>query len=209
MNLGMRVKNLRKDHGWSQEEFANKISLSRGRLAQLETDPKAEVKAIALLSIAKAFGCSIEQLMSNNVISKTDGVAKLQPITRKAPVVNWASLKDLLNGEFNMESEVWVGCPEDLNENAFALEVKDEVMTANNGRSYPLGTLIFVDVDREPKSGDRIVAIDTESLSSVFREYVISGSVKYLKPLNDRYPIAEFNSSTKILGVVVGSYLTE
>ena len=105
----MRVKNLRKDHGWSQEEFANKISLSRGRLAQLETDPKAEVKAIALLSIAKAFGCSIEQLMSNNVISKTDGVAKLQPITRKAPVVNWASLKNLLNGEFNMESEVWIG----------------------------------------------------------------------------------------------------
>lgn len=209
MNLGMRVKNLRKDHGWSQEEFANKISLSRGRLAQLETDPKAEVKAIALLSIAKAFGCSIEQLMSNNAINRTDGVIKLQPITRKAPVVNWDSLKNLLNGEFNMESKVWVGCPEDLNENAFALEVKDEVMTASNGKSYPLGTLIFVDVDREPKSGDRIVAIDTDNLSAVFREFVISGGVQYLKPLNDRYPIAEFLPSTKILGVIVGSYMAE
>ena len=205
----MRVKNLRKDHGWSQEEFANKISLSRGRLAQLETDPKAEVKAIALLSIAKAFGCSIEQLMSNNAINRADGVIKLQPITRKAPVVSWASLKDLLNGEFNMESEVWVGCPEDLNENAFALEVKDEVMTASNGKSYPLGTLIFVDVDREPKSGDRIVAIDTDNLSAVFREFVISGGVQYLKPLNDRYPIAEFLPSTRILGVIVGSYMAE
>ena len=205
----MRVKNLRKDHGWSQEEFANKISLSRGRLAQLETDPKAEVKAIALLSIAKAFGCSIEQLMSNNAINRADGVIKLQPITRKAPVVSWASLKDLLNGEFNMESEVWVGCPEDLNENAFALEVKDEVMTASNGKSYPLGTLIFVDVDREPKSGDRIVAIDTDNLSAVFREFVISGGVQYLKPLNDRYPIAEFLPSAKILGVIVGSYMAE
>lgn len=205
----MRVKNLRKDHGWSQEEFANKISLSRGRLAQLETDPKAEVKAIALLSIAKAFGCSIEQLMSNNAINRTDGVIKLQPITRKAPVVKWGSLKDLLNGVFKMESDKWVGCPEDLNENAFALEVKDEVMTASNGKSYPLGTLIFVDVDREPKSGDRIVAIDTDNLSAVFREFVISGGVQYLKPLNDRYPIAEFLTSTKILGVVVGSYMTE
>lgn len=205
----MRVKNLRKDHGWSQEEFANKISLSRGRLAQLETDPKAEVKAIALLSIAKAFGCSIEQLMSNNAINRTDGVIKLQPITRKAPVVKWGSLKDLLNGVFKMESDNWVGCPEDLNENAFALEVKDEVMTASNGKSYPLGTLIFVDVDREPKSGDRIVAIDTDNLSAVFREFVISGGVQYLKPLNDRYPIAEFLTSTKILGVVVGSYMTE
>ena len=205
----MRVKNLRKDHGWSQEEFANKISLSRGRLAQLETDPKAEVKAIALLSIAKAFGCSIEQLMSNNAINRTDGVIKLQPITRKAPVVKWGSLKDLLNGVFKMESDNWVGCPEDLNANAFALEVKDEVMTASNGKSYPLGTLIFVDVDREPKSGDRIVAIDTDNLSAVFREFVISGGVQYLKPLNDRYPIAEFLTSTKILGVVVGSYMTE
>ena len=209
MNLGQRVKNLRKDHGWSQEEFSNKISLSRGRLAQLETDPKAEVKAIALLSIAKAFGCTIEQLMSDNAINSTTGGLKLQPITRKAPVVKWGSLKDLLNGVFKMESDNWVGCPEDLSENSFALEVKDEVMTASNGKSYPLGTIIFIDVDREPKSGDRIVAIDTQSLSSVFREYVISGGVHYLKPLNDRYPIAQFNKSTKILGVVVGSYSAE
>tara|TARA_R100001369_G_C3284035_1_gene162604 strand:- start:20 stop:646 length:627 start_codon:yes stop_codon:yes gene_type:complete len=208
MNLGLRVKNLRKDHGWSQQEFADKTILSRGRLAQLETDPNAEVKALALLSIAKAFGCSIEQLMSNNAIDSMAGM-KLQPITRKAPVMEWRSLPDLLQGEFMLQSDCWVGCPHDLSENSFALTVQDEVMTSSNGRSYPQGVLVFVDPDQKAESGNRVIAIDTETLSSVFRELVISGGVQYLKPLNDRYPISEFTSSTKILGVVVGSYLAE
>ena len=59
MNLGERVKKLRKDQGWSQQDFANRTSISRARVAQLETDPTAEVKAAGLVSIAKAFGCSI------------------------------------------------------------------------------------------------------------------------------------------------------
>jgi len=85
--------------------------------------------------------------------------------------------------------------------------VQDELMTASHGRSYPRGALIFFDMDCEPKSGDRIISIDTETLSAVFREYVVSGSVSYLKPLNERYPIQEFTEPTTIIGVVVGSYI--
>ena len=84
---------------------------------------------------------------------------------------------------------------------------QDELMTASHGRSYPRGALIFFDMDCEPKSGDRIISIDTETLSAVFREYVVSGSVSYLKPLNERYPIQEFTEPTTIIGVVVGSYI--
>ena len=208
MNLGERVKKLRKDQGWSQQDFANRTSISRARVAQLETDPSAEVKAAGLVSIAKAFGCTIEQLLSNNALESRGGL-KLNPITRKAPVVSWNSLPAIIEGKFMLESEHWVGCPYDLSENSFALEVQDEVMTASNGRSYPLGVLIFVDPNKTPVNGDRIVAIDTENLSSVFREYVITGGIEHLKPLNDRYPIKEFSSSTRIIGTVVGSDQSE
>jgi SOS-response transcriptional repressor LexA len=113
-----------------------------------------------------------------------------------------------MNKTFVLESSNWIGCPYDLSENSFVLKVQDELMTSTNGRSYPQGTLIFVDVDHKPKSGDRIIAVDTKTLSAVFREYVISGSVRYLKPLNDRYPIQEFADSTSIIGVVAGSYMS-
>ena len=55
MNLGERVKKLRKDQGWSQQDFANRTSISRARVAQLETDPTAEVKADQILEHSPTF----------------------------------------------------------------------------------------------------------------------------------------------------------
>lgn len=56
MNLGKRIKSLRKEQGWTQKELSKRTSLSRGRLAQIETDPLAEVRGDSLVSLAKAFG---------------------------------------------------------------------------------------------------------------------------------------------------------
>ena len=207
MDIGKRVKELRKDQGWTQLELSKRTSLSRGRIAQIETNPAAEVKGAALVSLAKAFGYSPEQLLSVYKLGLLADV-KLQPVTKKVPLIGWESLESIVNNTFVLESSTWIGCPYDLSESSFVLEVRDELMSSNNGRSYPKGALIFVDVGHEPKSGDRIISIDTETLSGVFREYVVSGSVSYLKPLNERYPIQEFTESITIIGVVVGSYMT-
>lgn len=209
MDLGKRVKGLRKDHGWSQLELSKRTSISRGRIAQLETNPVAEVKGESLVSLARAFGCTTEQLLSENALGSSMAGLKLQPITRKAPVIAWESLPELLGGNNVIESTKWVGCPHDISENSFALEVQNDLMTSINGRSYPVGVLIFIDQDRNPKSGDRVIAIDRETSESVFREYVVDGGVKYLKPLNTAYPIQQCSQTTHIIGVVVGSYLSE
>jgi SOS-response transcriptional repressor LexA len=134
---------------------------------------------------------------------------KLQPIMRKAPILNWQDLPDVLKGGLMLESNAWVGCPQNISDRAFALEVQNDVMTSNTGRSYPTGTLIFVDQDLNPKTGGRVIAIDRETRESVFREYVIDGGVRYLKPLNTAYPIQQCSESTHIIGVIVGSYLAE
>tara|TARA_B110000879_G_C10921148_1_gene412161 strand:+ start:63 stop:479 length:417 start_codon:yes stop_codon:yes gene_type:complete len=133
----------------------------------------------------------------------------LQVVTRKAPILKWHSLSLILTGGLMLESEEWVGCPQTISDNSFALKVQNDVMTSSNGRSYPMGVLIFVDQDRKPKSGDRVIAIDRETSESVFREYVIDGGVKYLKPLNTAYPIQQCSQTTHIIGVVVGSYMAE
>jgi len=208
MDLGKKVKALRKSEGWSQLDLSKRTLLSRGRIAQLETNPIAEVKGDSLVSLAKAFGITTEQLVSNRDPGKMVGL-KLQPITRNAPIMRWDSLPDILTGNFILESSRWVGCPHDLNENSFALEVENDVMTNTVGRSYAQGSLIFVDRDRQAKSGDRVVAIDQVTLQSVFREYVIDGGVGYLKALNTAYPIIEMTDKHTIIGVIVGSYIAE
>jgi len=206
MDIGKRVKELRKDQGWTQLELSKRTSLSRGRIAQIETNPLAEIGGAALVSLAKAFGYSTEQVLSVYELGLLADL-KLQPFTKKVPLIGWESLESIVNNTFVLESNNWIGCPYDLSERSFVLEVQDELMTASHGRSYPRGALIFFDMDCEPKSGDRIISIDTETLSAVFREYVVSGSVSYLKPLNERYPIQEFTEPTTIIGVVVGSYI--
>ena len=206
MDLGKRIKSLRKDQGWTQLDLSKRTNLSRGRIAQIETNPLAEVKGDSLVSLAQAFGYSTEQLLSDDELGLLAGL-KLQPITKKVPLIGWESLESILNKTFSLESSNWIGCPYDLSDKSFVLEVQDELMTSIHGRSYPKGALIFVDAEREPKAGERVIAIDTVTLSAVFREYVISGSTTYLKPLNERYPIKDLQPSTSIIGVVVGSYM--
>jgi len=209
MDLGKRIKNLRKDQGWTQHELAKRTSLSRGRLAQIETDPLAEVRGDSLVSLAKAFGYSTEQLLSADELGLLAGL-KLQPVTKKAPVISWASLESIYKGTFMLENNTnWVGCPHDISDSAFALEVENDVMTSSIGRTYPRGTLIFVDPNKTEKTGDKVIAIDRSSNESVFREYVVDGGVKYLKPLNTAYPIQQFNDNTHVIGVIVGSYIAE
>ena len=206
MNFGKRVKELRKGQGWTQEDLAKRTSLSRGRIAQIETDPLAKVGGNSLVSLANAFGYSTEQLLSADELGLLADL-KLQPVTRKVPLIDWKSLNSIVTKTFVLESSNWIGCPYDLSEKSFVLEVQDELMTSIHGRSYPKGALIFVDAEREPKAGERVIAIDTVTLSAVFREYVISGSATYLKPLNERYPIKALQQSTSIIGVVAGSYM--
>ena len=206
MNLGKRIKELRKAQGWTQTDLSKRTSVSRGRIGQLETDPLAKVGGNSLVSLAKAFGYSTEQLLSADELGLLVDL-KLQPFTRKVPLIDWKSLKSIVDKTFVLESSNWIGCPYDLSEKSFVLEVQDELMTSIHGRSYPKGALIFVDAEREPKAGERVIAIDTVTLSAVFREYVISGSATYLKPLNERYPIKSLQKSTSIIGVVAGSYM--
>ena len=209
LDLGKRVKGLRKDQGWTQLDLSKRTNLSRGRIAQIETNPLAEVKGDTLVSLAKAFGYSTEQLISDDELGLLKGL-KLQPITKKLPVISWSSLPSIIKGSFEMgDNDQFVGCPYDIGDNSFALEVKNDVMTSPNGRSYNKGTLIFIDQTKTPKTGDRVIAINTFTDESVFREYVLDGGVKYLKPLNVAYPIQQFNEYTKIIGVIVGSYTAE
>lgn len=208
MDLGKRVKKLRKAEGWSQEKLSELTKLSRGRIAQLETDPNAEVRNDSFISLARAFGLSCEQLMAPDLFtSSLLTELKFQPKVNKVPMISWESLPIFVEGTLTIDGSEWIGCPYDLSEKSFVLEVQDELMTSIHGRSYPKGALIFVDAEREPKAGERVIAIDTVTLTAVFREYVISGSATYLKPLNERYPIEGLEQSTSIIGVVVGSYM--
>ncbi len=76
-------------------------------------------------------------------------------------------------------------------------------MTSPNGISFPEGTLVLVDTQREAENGSLVVAKLTEVNEATFKKLVIDAGQKYLKPLNASYPPLPINGNCKIIGVVV------
>lgn len=60
-NLGLEIRKLRKLHGLTQQELADRVGLSRSALALIESG-KRGLQAVELIRIADCFGMTVEQL---------------------------------------------------------------------------------------------------------------------------------------------------
>ncbi len=80
-------------------------------------------------------------------------------------------------------------------------------MTAPYGKSYPEGTIIYVDPEKEAIPGKRVIA--RTEYGHTFKELAINDfGERYLKALNPHHqPI--FGEGIEICGVVIGCYSGE
>ncbi len=101
-----------------------------------------------------------------------------------------------------------IPCPADHGPNTFATRVKDNTMTAQYGRSYPEGSIIYIDPDRahEAKSGDRVLALIEGRIPS-FKLYGEADGERYLQSINLQYPI--ITREFEITGLVIGMWIPE
>ena len=85
---------------------------------------------------------------------------------------------------------------------AFALRIVGDSMSAPDGDSFPDGSIIAVEPNQEAKSGSYVVVRTVGSDEATFKQLVIEGDRRYLKPRNPRYPIIEITQEATICGVV-------
>jgi SOS-response transcriptional repressor LexA len=82
-------------------------------------------------------------------------------------------------------------------------------MTSPYGRSYPNGTLIYVDPDVPPQTGKRVIARHSESGDVTFKELAADAGRYYLKPLNPQYETLRTDGGWEVIGTVVASLQPE
>jgi putative transcriptional regulator len=66
-----RVKELRITRGWTQEQLAEAVGVSRQSINSIERDRYVPSLALAL-TFAKVFGCSTEQIFTLNSEARED-----------------------------------------------------------------------------------------------------------------------------------------
>ena len=71
MTFSEKIINLRKAHGWSQEDFAEKLNVSRQAISRWEND-SALPDALNILQISKLFGVTTDYLLNDNYTSDKD-----------------------------------------------------------------------------------------------------------------------------------------
>ena len=67
---------------------------------------------------------------------------------------------------------------------------------------FPNGSIIIIDPAVEPRQGSFVVVRLDEAEQATFKQMVIDGGTRYLKPLNPRYPLMEIRQSATVCGVV-------
>ena len=71
MTFSEKIINLRKAHGWSQEDFAEKLNISRQANSRWEND-SALPDALNILQISKLFGVTTDYLLNDDYTSDRD-----------------------------------------------------------------------------------------------------------------------------------------
>jgi SOS-response transcriptional repressor LexA len=119
---------------------------------------------------------------------------------RRIPRVSWVSagqFREVATGS-REEAEEWDTPSEPMSSGSFSLRVEGDSMEPE----FPSGCVIFVDPQTPPLNGDYVVVALDDSHQATFKQLVLDGAQRYLKPLNSRYPIIPIDRDARVCGVV-------
>lgn len=128
---------------------------------------------------------------------RTRGRGAAAPI-RSVPRLSWVSAGLFREMETAAYPADWDTPSEPMSAQAFSLRVEGDSMEPE----FPHGCIIFVEPGTEPLHGDFVVVTLDETHHATFKELVIDGPSRYLKPLNPRYPILPLTPQARVCGVV-------
>lgn len=206
----------------TQDAVAKAIGISQsqiGRILRDESQPSFGIVA----QLAQLFRVPLDQLIRarNEAGGNVIHVVSLPPEQRDGqwardhmgpvPLISWvrAGAFDQASDPFQPgDADRWIPCPVAHSDNTYALTVRGDSMTSSHGKSYPNGSIIFVDPLRlSPTSGQRIIAKLDGSDEVTFKVYQEDAGVAWLKPLNPEYPL--IRQAFRVLGTVIGKWEDE
>lgn len=132
-------------------------------------------------------------------------------IVERVPLITWEQVKQYwvigLDPQALGVTE-WISSPVEIGWRGFAVTVIGDSMTnLSPGKSYPLGSIIYVDPDQSAEPGKAVIAQVPGTKDLTFKQLVEDAGRRYLRPLNPQYPIIDITDGAYISGTVIGKFI--
>ena len=205
-NIGERISARRKELKLTQRALGRLIGVSATSLTYWERQ-EVEPKNKHLAALARALDCSPDYLLHGATSGKQGSIASVHS---RVPLINWDTVLESGVDE-EIEAKDWLYYPKQCGSRTFALTVNNDSMVSPhpNSKSYPTGTIIFVDPDLPIKAGSRVIAQVGNAAQVTFKEYREDGGNSYLIPINSQYPTTTVDDDTVLIGTIIGSFMAE
>ena len=128
------------------------------------------------------------------------------------PLISWvaAGLRNDANDPYAPgAAEAWVRFDSRGSRSSYCLRVRGDSMVRPDGTGFPDGCFIAVDPARRPRGGDFVVVRFNDSDEATFKQYVVDGPSKLLRPLNTDFPTLMVTPDSQLAGVVFEKKLVE
>lgn len=216
MNWTDLVKSRMKEIGITQDGLAERMGVSQASVTRY-LNKKREPDLETIAEMMRHVGLKQMLLTSDGLVEYPDhaianvSTVDIQP-TYKA---RFPLLSSVQAGAWTEACEPyiladiseWHETTERTSDRCFWLKVEGDSMTSATGVSFPEGTLVLVDTERDHENGSLVVAKLEDVNEATFKKLVLDAGQRFLKPLNTNYPIMSVNGSCRIIGVVVDAKL--
>ena len=201
MDIASRLKRLRKIAGLTQLQLAEKIGVAQNSIQKIESGDTKNPRNIE--SLAHVLNCSPEYLQYG--VGELDNASYGPSLKKTIPLINfvqagsWHDIGDIREATSYYNSSLV--CPVNCSDLSFALRVQGVSMEPK----FFDGDLIFVDPESAAENGSFVVARLDDENQATFKQLIIEGGKKYLKPVNPNWPdqLIPINGNCTIVGKVV------
>jgi len=216
----MNVKDIRRQNLRVLARSVGGITQLAERLAKSQSQISHLIGTNPIKNIGDRFAAEVEQVFTkpngwmdheHPVINEEGGIYRVsgRQYYSEVPLLNWQEALQWLDpkdanfaGNNKKNSYQYLTVPCVASKHAFALQVEGDSMEAPSGVSFPNQSLIIVDPEERANNGAYVLAKPNNTSPIVFKQLIIDGSRRYLKPLNPRYPLMEISAQAIICGVV-------
>lgn len=218
--IGDRIAQRMHEMNLSEGELGRRSGVPQPTIHRIVTNAVASPRHQNVEKIAKALKVSSNWLwkggdQSDQGANQINGAAAAEHNVEPGPTIKgyvpliswvqagaWCEITDVKTLD---DAELWLPCAASHSNQSYALRVRGlSMFNQHERRSFRDGDIIFVDPAKEAENGSLVIAKLVDSQEATFKQLVMEGSRRFLKPLNPAWPepIIELGQDATICGVV-------